>query len=481
MQFVSLRFFAFLPICFLLYFVTKKEYRYLVLLVANFVFYGWDNLNAIPVLAAAIVLTWVGGLVLHKYKIRWVYALFFSATLLILVFYKYTGFMVENINLLAKRELFTAPSLLAPIGLSFFIFQSSSYLNDVSRKNMSPEKNLLRYAAFVSFFPTVMSGPIQRSRDILPQLKNPSEFSFERAKTGVLLLVWGFFQKIVVSGSLAAISDQIYNDYQSYDNVYFLLAAVCYSLYIYCDFSCYSDMACGVAQILGFDIRPNFRNPYLAENLADFWNRWHMSLNTWFVENIYIPLGGNRKGTVRKYLNILAVFFFSGIWHGASWNFIIWGLLNGVLRVLGEITAPLRKRIYAGLKIDETAGSIRIFKKLIVFSLITITWVFFRMPTLESAMYVINNMLFFQPISLANSELITLLGTSTDLLKFVLFLSVFLYVQYLRKEDGMFIRVWNCQPELVQHLLIAVAILVCIFAACSGTATFDTQFVYFQF
>jgi D-alanyl-lipoteichoic acid acyltransferase DltB (MBOAT superfamily) len=490
MNFLSLAFFPFVLISFAAYWLTDKKYRYLVLLAANYVFYSWcGSLAAVITLLLSTGLTYIGGLLLSKRKQKWLYGVFFAANLLMLIVYKYTDFLIENVNLIGvlalgysgDQTLVDTLGLVAPIGLSFYIFQSSTYLNDVYRKGMPAEVNFFRYAAFVSFFPSILSGPIQKSRDLLPQIKDPAGFSFEQAREGMLLLVWGYFQKIVVAGKLAAISNVVYQNYQSYDNVYYLLAAVTYSLYIYCDFSSYSDMACGFAKIFGFDIKRNFRNPYLALSLSDFWNRWHMTLNSWFVENIYIPLGGNRKGTFRKYFNIFVVFFVSGIWHGASYSFVVWGVLNGLLRIFGEILTPFKKKLYSLAKIDENCVSVRVFKRAVVFLIITITWVFFRIPDIGTALHVIRNMLFFHPMSLFDANVLTLIGTSSELLTFLVCIAVFLYVQYMRKEDGKIYRVYARQPSLVQTLIFAFLIVCCIFVACSETTTLNTQFIYFQF
>jgi len=488
MQFLNAVFWLFFPCLFLLYNCINKRYRYLCLLVANYLFYGWNNFAAVPALLISTVITYCGGLIMEVVqpdRRRMVYTAFFAANLLILGVYKYTEFLLSNLcglmQTIGVGMTGFSVDLITPVGLSFYIFQSSSYLSDVYRKGMPAEHNLFRYAAFASFFPTILSGPIQRSRDLLPQLNNPSDFQFERARRGFLVLVWGLFQKIVISGKLAGIADTVYNAYTEYDNVYYLVAACCYSLYIYCDFSAYSDMACGIAEILGFQIKGNFRNPYLAESLADFWNRWHMSLNTWFIENIYIPLGGNRKGATRKYCNILIVFALSGIWHGAGWNFVVWGLLNGALRIMGEILQPIKNKVYAITGTDQSVFSIRFLKKAGVFLIITVTWVFFRIPDLASAIHIVKNMLFFHPTALFNPGVFSLFGTVQETLVFVICVAVFLSVQYLRKEEGGLLDSFCRQPVLVQSILLAVAICICILIVCSGTTTFNTEFIYFQF
>ena len=489
MQFLCGPFLVFLPLAFGVYYLTPKKHRYLPLLIANYIFYGWNNIAAVPVLVLSTLITYLGGRILEKRSSRRLFALFFTLNILILAVFKYTNFAIGNVNRLAglllpgasPEGLISPVELLSPIGLSFYIFQSTTYLSDVYRKGMESERNFLRYAAFVSFFPSILSGPIQRSRELLPQLRQPEDFSFDHAYQGFLLLIWGFFQKIVISGQLAAISNQILDSYHSYKNIYFALAACCYSLYIYCDFSSYSDMACGVAQLLGFRVRPNFRNPYLAESLADFWNRWHMSLNNWFIENIYIPLGGSRKGKLRKYCNIMVVFLISGIWHGASWHFIFWGVLNGFLRVMGEILAPAREKLYALLKLEKNSFSMRFLRRACVFCMITLTWVFFRMPAMSAGVHVIREILAIRPIHLFDSGLLDLFTTGNDILWFIFTVTLFIVVQYLRKEEGRLYRVFMHQPLLLRCIAVAAAICICLFGLVSGAATFDTQFIYFQF
>lgn len=478
-----------LPLVFFAYYLTPGKYRYLLLLAANYIFYGWNNLAAVPVLILSTLITYLGGRFLEKRPGRGIFAIFFTLNILILAVFKYTNFVILNVNKavsillpgIASEGLLSPVDLLSPIGLSFYIFQSTTYLSDVYRKGMAAERNFLRYAAFVSFFPSILSGPIQRSRELLPQLREPGEFSFDHACQSFLLLVWGFFQKIVISGQLAAISNQVFDNYHTYKNIYFLLAACCYSLYIYCDFSSYSDMACGVAQILGFRVRPNFRNPYLAENLADFWNRWHMSLNNWFIENIYIPLGGSRKGKLRKYFNVMVVFFISGIWHGASWHFIFWGVLNGFLRVMGEILTPAREKLYHLFKLERNCFSMRFLRRCCVFCLITLTWIFFRMPAMSAGIHVVREILTIRPIHFFDNGLLEFFASGKDIIWFIFTVALFIIVQYLRKEEGRIYRVFSHQPLLLRCLAVAAAICICLFCTVSGSATFDTQFIYFQF
>lgn len=484
MTFLSGVFLIFLFVLLVLYVAVDAKYRCMLLLAANYVFYAWSDPSVLIPLLLSTIVTYVGGRLLQKPK-KCVYWLFFAANIGILLVCKYTGFALETLRTLLTRlslpTLDVSWSIVAPVGLSFYIFQSSTYLSDVYRKGMAAEKNIVRYAAFVSFFPSILSGPIQRSRDLLPQLKEPPAFDFEKAKKGLVLLLWGYFVKIAVAGRLCNVVDLIYNNYADYDGIYYLVAACCFSLYIYCDFSAYSDMARGVASIFGFDICKNFNNPYLAESLSDFWNRWHMSLNNWFVENVYIPLGGNRKGTMRKYFNIMVVFLLSGAWHGASWNYVVWGAANGALRVAGEVLSPVKHKVYATLKWDESSISVVALKRLGTFFWITVTWVFFRIPHMSVAVHIIKNMLIFQPVTLFDSGLLAISGTVAQTMLLILFTTVFGVIQYCRKSENRCYLTFTKQPKAMQILILALVVAICVFSIASGNVESSTRFVYYDF
>lgn len=287
MNFISATFFVFILLFLVFYYVTPERYRYLALLIGSYVFYGWGSPEALLILLLTTAITYIGGFAIEKSgRDRRIYVLFFALNVLVLLFFKYTNFAITNLNKLALAlnpgwEAIGLQNTMLPVGLSFYIFQSCSYLGDVYRRGISAEKNFFRYAAFVSFFPTILSGPIQKSRELLPQIKAPRDFEGERAIKGLVLFVWGLFQKIVVANSLAAIVNRVFNNYLSYqpDTPYYIVAAVSFSLYIYADFSSYSDMARGLSKLLGIEIKRNFNNPYLSTSLSEFWTRWHVSLN----------------------------------------------------------------------------------------------------------------------------------------------------------------------------------------------------------
>ena len=469
----------------MIYYLVPQKYRYIVILVGSYIFYGYGNYGLLLLLLTTTVITYLGGAVLEKFPRRSFLLLFFMANISILIIFKYTNFLIQNINLsfrvIGTSYIIEERDLILPVGLSFYIFQSCTYLTDIYRKNIKAEKNFLRYAAFVSFFPTILSGPIQKSRRLLPQIKEPRAFDSQEAKKGTILFIWGLFEKILVANSLSLISDKVYSDYMSYNSAYYIIAAISFSIYIYADFSAYSDMARGISRIMGINIDKNFNNPYLSCSTSEFWNRWHISLNSWFVENIYIPCGGNRKGNFRKYMNVLIVFWVSGLWHGTNWHFIMWGAVNGLLVIAGQIMNPLRERIYEKLNIHQGLESIRFLKRCAVFWMITLTWVFFE-NGIASSFYIIKNMLFFRVINFFNPDLLEIAGTNTATFVTIIVAIVFCLVQYRRQKESYYYQIFERQPLLFQSMLMAL-LIVCVFFSlvCSSGTDVNTQFLYFQF
>ena len=483
MNFLSVEFLAFIIVFVLIYYAISPKYRYLVLLAGSYIFYGWVDYKILLVLILTTILTYVGGNVISNGYRKKSYMFFFLLNLIILIVFKYTNFVIDNINIVGNKmgyERIPGLKLLLPVGLSFYIFQSCTYLGDVYRKKIDVEKNFLRYAAFVAYFPTILSGPIQKARELLPQLENAKKFEFESAFKGLILFIWGAFQKVCVANNLLYIINLIYDDYESYGTPYYLVAAISFSIYIYADFASYSDMARGVSKILGIEIGRNFQNPYLATSLSEFWRKWHVSLNDWFVENIYIPLGGSKKGKIRKYCNILLVFLISGLWHGSEWHFVAWGVLNGILAVMGQVLASSKRKIYVLCGVDENVFSIRFAKRAGVFAWITLTWVFFY-NGIGKSLYVIKEMLFFWPSELFVPELINICGSPVKTFVILLMVIVFVVVQISRKKEKIYYEKFREQPVVFQCMLLAVIMYVCFMTGFSTMAQLDTEFLYFQF
>lgn len=483
MNYLSLVFYGFIILFLMCYYILPQKYRYVAIFIGSYIFYGYANIKILLILVAVTVVTYLGGLMIEKKKTAVMLWIFIITAIIPLLYFKYTNFVISSINvvigrLLPEESKIIQPFIALPLGLSFIVFQSCTYLTDVYRNNIEAEHNFIRYGAFVSFFPTVLSGPIQKARELLPQIACPDKFNEIEAQKGTLLFVWGVFEKIVVANRLSLIVDKVYSNYQNYNAAYYIIAAFSFSLYIYADFSSYSDMARGIAKIMGIDVGKNFNTPYLSITTSEFWTRWHTSLNSWLMENIYIPLGGNRNGVIRKYINIMIVFTISGIWHGANYHFVVWGIINGLLVIIGKILRPFKTHLYAKIEINENIESIRFCRQCIVFCLITITWIFFKNGIRES-LYIIKNIVKLNPLYFFDSSLLSISGTIMATCATIIASAIFCFMQIKRRER-VFERYYR-QPFLMQCIPVAVIICVCIFEACSTEAYVNTQFLYFQF
>ena len=485
MNFLSLLFLGAFAGFLVIYYLTPAKYRYLAVLVGSYIFYGFGHPKMLISLIGLTAVSYIGGLLIETKKSRVAFVLSFAIEIIVLIVFKYTNFIIGNINALQSKlgidaRLSIEWNILLPVGLSFIVFQTCSYLSEVYRGKTSVEKNFLRYAAYAAFFPTVLSGPIQKARNLLPQIKSPKGFDYEQAQKGTILFAWGAFEKILVANNLSIIVTRILDDYLNHSSIEILIGACCFSLYIYADFNAYSDMARGVSKLLNIDVGRNFNNPYLSKSTSEFWNRWHTSLNEWFIENLYIPLGGNRKGTIRKYFNILIVFFVSGLWHGAQWHFVIWGLFNGVLVVIGQVLKPVKAKIYEKTGFSEDVESIVFLKRFILFGLITMTWMFFHLGV-RDALRICKRIALFDFVSIFNPGLLNISGTATATFVTVVVTILFCIIQNCRQNESDYYEIYKKQPFIMQCILMAIIICMCVFGACNVDANVDAKFLYFNF
>ncbi len=343
MIFNSYNFIIFFPIVTLIYYLFPHKIKKIWLLIASYYFYMCWNPKYVLILLFSTIITYICGLLIAKSdnindkkkrakEKKIIVTLGCILILNILLIFKYYKFITQNISIILNKlnfRLVNSPiDLLLPVGISFFTFQSIGYIIDVYRGEIKAEKNFFRYALFISFFPQLVAGPIERSKNLLQQINEKQSFDFERVKDGMLLMIWGFFQKIVIADRVSVVVDTVFNNFPKFKGLYIVIGAILFGIQIYCDFSGYSMIAIGASKILGFNIMENFNSPYLAMSISEFWKRWHISLTTWFRDYLYIPLGGNRKGKCRKYLNTMIVFLLSGLWHGANWTYVVWGGLN---------------------------------------------------------------------------------------------------------------------------------------------------------
>lgn len=408
MIFNSYDFMIFFPIVILVYFVIPKKIRYIWLLIASYYFYmGWNAKYALLLLASTLV-TWASGLVMEwidskqadngdKYK-KLAVAGSFIINLGILGFFKYFDFVIDNINAILGRvgisALHTEFNILLPVGISFYTFQALSYTVDVYRGEITAEKNPFRYALFVSFFPQLVAGPIERSKSLLEQVRNVDRitlWNYEKIIGGAILMLWGYFMKMVIADRAGILVDTVYDSYWAYGSVELVLASVMFAIQIYCDFGGYSLIAIGAAKVMGFDLMENFNTPYFATSIKDFWRRWHISLSSWFRDYLYIPMGGSRCSKIRHYCNLLITFLVSGLWHGASWHFVIWGGLHGIYQIIGSVIKSLTKKVTNAQMSEKGSFSYKLGQMIITFVLADIAWVFFRAKDLLSAVVIFKN------------------------------------------------------------------------------------------
>ena len=403
MIFNSFNFLVFYPILFLLYYAIPARYnhaRNMLLLTLSYILYlNWKPVYALILLFVTTV-TYYGALSLQRKKdsvtAGWggYKTLIYSIVILSigpLFFFKYYNFLNDSIAaLLAHCGLsFSLPglNLMIPVGISFFTFQALGYLWDVYYQRIEAERNFLHYALFISFFPSIVAGPINKASLMLPQIKTLRPyFDYDKAVAGMRMLLWGLFMKVVVADRVALYVDTVFNSYENYTGLTCLFASFLYTIQIYADFAGYSLMAIGVGKTLGFELTENFRRPYFAVSVTDFWRRWHISLSTWLKDYVYIPIGGSRCSKMRNYWNIMITFFVSGIWHGANWTFIVWGMLHGIFQVV-EKALGQQKCTYG--KFGKT------IKILITFLLVNFAWVFFRMPSITDSIAIIKRMFDF--------------------------------------------------------------------------------------
>ncbi len=489
MLFNSLEFLIFFPIVTLVYFLIPKKFRYLWLLGASYYFYSCWNAQYALLMATSTVITYLSGFFIDKAKTdrgrKLSVAFSFVLNLAILFYFKYFYFTMDNINLI--RGMFGLSALrpkfdvILPVGISFYTFQALSYTMDVYRKEINPEKNIFRYALFVSFFPQLVAGPIERSKNLLTQLREDHKFDYLRARSGLLVMLWGFFLKLVIADRAAILVNTVYDRYIEFGGAILLVATVCFAVQIYCDFASYSLIAKGAAKVMGFELMDNFRQPYFSTSIAEFWRRWHISLSSWFKDYLYIPLGGNRKGTLRKYFNLMVVFLVSGLWHGASWNFVIWGALHGIYQIFGAVTLNTRKFCCEILNINRQTVHYKLFQRGITFGLVTFGWIFFRSEGLTQAIVIVKNIFTnFAPWLLWDS--LTTVGLDmSNLIVFVLSVCLLLFVSKKEQKGiSVFEKIEKMHILARWPIYYALIFIVLIFGIY-GPGFAASQFIYFQF
>ncbi len=396
MLFNSLHFLVFFPLMVGLYYALPARWRAPLLLASSYYFYFSWRPEYTLLLLATTLLDYYSGVRMSRLATKaqrrpWLY-LSLASNLGTLFIFKYFNFFRDTAGALATAlhlpYAVPALELVLPVGVSFYTFQSVAYIVDVYQSKLEAEPNLGRFALFVAFWPQLVAGPIERGGQMLPQLRQTHEFDYDNVASGLRLMAWGMFKKVVIADRLALLANPVFDHPRQFDSLALVLAVAAFTGQIYADFSGYTDLARGAARVLGYRLVLNFRQPYLATSVGDFWRRWHMSLSNWFRDYVYIPLGGSRRSPARNYGNVLIVFLLSGLWHGASWTFVVWGALHGCYLVVENWSAPLRARLAQASGLAARPRLHRALATAATVALVAYAWLFFRANTLPDAFYI---------------------------------------------------------------------------------------------
>ena len=451
--------------------------------MASCYFYMFFKPIYILILFGTIIIDYYAAIYIDKntgHKRKLFLILSIIANVGVLAVFKYYNFFIDNLNLTLHGfgSGLTLPYLgiLLPIGLSFHTFQAMSYTIEVYRGNFKPERHFGIYSLYVMFYPQLVAGPIERPQHILPQMHRENRFNYLNITDGLKLILWGLFKKIVIADRLAQFVNQVFDNYTDYQGIPLCIAAIFFSFQIYFDFSAYSDIAVGTAKTMGYDLMQNFKNPYSATSISEFWTRWHISLSSWFKDYVYIPLGGNKVKLSKWMLNILIVFTLSGFWHGASWTFIVWGALHGAYLII-------EKLIHKSLSIS--ANGLKVFKRALVFFFVTLAWIFFRATDFKQAGYIIQNLFSSLPeqinaiLTNANFERKTLLYCDQTKTEFFLALLSLVFVTLIHRiqRDKTIPEFLNSQATGIRWGLYFIFLYGIVFFGVFE----KIQFIYFQF
>lgn len=499
MDFISLTFGCFLLIGLLVYYCIPKKKQWIWLLLLGMFFYAYASIKLCFFITMTILTSYLYGIFMDHLRKKYTgdvteseaavqdkLRLYGKAGLFIVIagnaFVLFFLKLAASNTPIASRLSIDRFAILLPMGISFYTLQIIAYCVDVYRGKIEPQRNLCKYALFVSFFPQILQGPIPRYEQLMPQLLEGHTFDYKQVTFGLQLMLWGFFQKLVIADRANIIVNKLFGEYQSFKGFYVLIAGILYSIQLYTDFAGCVCIARGAAQAFGISLQDNFNHPYFADSIQDFWHRWHISLSSWLRDYIYIPLGGNRKGIVRKYVNILLTFLVSGIWHGVGTHFILWGLLHGLYQIAGSMMKPVRDWFMRILHVDRNRFSHRLLKQISTFFMVMFAWILFRVESVSMFFVMMKNMLNFNPWIFVNGDL-ELLGVSG--MEFRLLLvsigilwAVSMLQEYLAKKQSSIRKELACQALLFRWIIIFTALFAVIIFGVYGPGYDSTQFIY---
>lgn len=459
MLYNSKEFAIFFILVFLGFIALRKEHRKYLLILASYYFYAHFDLFLLVLLFLVSSFCYFSSKIISKIKnLRKTF--FFLSLFIIfcpLIYFKYLNFVLESVNSMVLTN-FSVKDIMLPVGISFFTFQAAGYLIDVFKKKITPSDSLLDFLLFISFFPQLVAGPIERAGHLLPQLKNLDlKFEYSSYSSAMKLIAWGFFKKIVIADRIASLIDPVYSNPTNFNSISLLIATILFGYQIYCDFSGYSDIAIGLAKLFGIDLMVNFRQPYLSKTIIEFWKKWHISLTTWFKDYLFIPLGGSRVGTLHFISNVLIVFLVSGIWHGANWTFVIWGLVHFFFYIAAK---------YIDISFLKLPNFIKVIS---TFFIANLAWVFFRSDSVEISFTILKRIA-------TNLNDFSLSFDSTSLL-IIVSLIVFLELMSLKSNEFGYPCVFDSKITLVRWFLYFAIIILTILLGEFN----ESSFIYFKF
>ncbi|MCD4696812.1 MAG: MBOAT family protein [Bacteroidales bacterium] len=480
MLFNSLEFIIFFPIVVAAYFAISPRFRWILLLLASYYFYMCWNYKYIVLIIFSTIVDYFAAKAMFRSKTKLYKRVFLIGSLLsnlgLLFFFKYFNFFGGNINAVFDRFnlFYDVPvyDFLLPVGISFYTFQTLSYTIDVYRGSREPENHIGKFALYVAFFPQLVAGPIERSSRLLPQFHKVYHFEYERVKNGIILMTWGFFKKVVIADRLAEYVNIVYNNPHDYGGFQNVIATFFFGSQIYCDFSGYSDIAIGSAMVLGYNLMTNFRRPYLSRSIREFWQRWHISLSTWFRDYLYIPLGGNRVVKWRWYYNLFITFVISGLWHGANWTFIIWGALHGIYLVIAIVTIKHRDSLAVKLGLDRFTWVNNFLNLAWTFVLVYFAWIFFRANSFYDALLIIGKIFDLGTYNHA----VQLFNFRADFILSFILIGVLIIVE-IWQEKYRLVEKLKTQPRIVKWLVFVVVVSSILVLGKWD----ENDFLYFQF
>jgi alginate O-acetyltransferase complex protein AlgI len=484
MLFNSIDFAIFLPIVFILYwFVTNRNLKLqnLLIVAASYLFYGWWDWRFLSLIVFSTIVDYSVGLRLskedHPTKRKVLLWISIIVNLGFLGFFKYYNFFLDNFitafSFFGIELTANSLSIILPVGISFYTFQTLSYTIDVYKRKLEPTNDIIAFSAFVSFFPQLVAGPIERAAHLLPQFNKKRKLLFSNIQYGITRILWGLFKKVVIADRLAEMVNTVYNSPHDFGGIHYIIVTLFFAIQIYCDFSGYSDIAIGTARMFGFKLMENFKTPYFSKSLGEFWRNWHISLSTWFRDYLFIPLGGSRVKKSRIYFNLFIVFIVSGFWHGSKWTFIIWGAIHGIILIIENLISFKKTGLTTQLRI------VTLFKILLTFFITCFAWIFFRANTTEDAFFIISNIFdFSQP--LANNIRGNILYMDNPLWKLIcnfILIGALFSVEYFGKFHKLkFTNIIKKNQLTRWSFYTFIILLIIIF----GYFEID-QFIYFQF